>query len=64
MDVKNNRLVKVIPDCSVILVWERVLGGKIRGEQRTGEYFIGLFHVSEHVDHFKEILFFTRKYRK
>ena len=56
MDVKNNRLVKVIPDCSVILFWERVFWGKIRGEQRTGECFIGLF-----VDHFKEILFFTRK---
>ena len=64
MDVKNNRLLKVIPDSSVILVRERVFGRKIKDEQRTGEYLIGLIHVSENVDHFKEILFFYKKIQK
>ena len=39
------------------------------GEQRGGvhnceKYFIGLFHVSGHVDHFKAIKYFREKKRE
>ena len=34
------------------------------GGHNWGEYFIGLFHVSGHVDHFKAIKYFREKKRE
>ena len=35
-----------------------------RGGHNWEKYFIGLFHVSEHVDHFKAIKYFCEKKRE
>ena len=34
------------------------------GGDNWGKYFIALFHVSEHVDHFKAIKYFLEKIRE
>ena len=42
-----------------------VNGGEPRGGVHNWEkYFIALFHVSEHVDHFKAIKYFREKKRE
>ena len=44
-----------------MLVEDNIEGG---GGHNWEKYFIGLFHVSEHVDHFKAIKYFREKKRE